>query len=112
MANEIVALEQTGAEIGVLFLFPVAAPHTIGGANVVPTPSAGLPAVAVAALAGAELAALDAGTLAFTVHTFSRQGIAGAPLLAKVQALYALRLAEFTADYAARYALAGNRYNA
>jgi hypothetical protein len=112
MANEIVALEQNGDDIGVLFLFPIGVPKQIAGANVVPTPSTNLPAVASAVLTAPEKAQLDAGTLAFTTMSFKRNGIAGAALLAHVQSVYADALTEFTANYNTRYSLAGNRYSA
>lgn len=108
MANEIVALENNNGEQGVLFLFPVTNPK----AGIVPTPSASLPLIAAAVLSAGEKANLDAGTWAFEVNSFLRQGIAGGALLAKVQQFYASRLAVFNADYTQRYALAGNRYDA
>ena len=112
MANEIVALEEQNGEIGALFLIPITTPKQVGGVNVVPTPSAGLPAIAAAVLTQGEKDALDAGTSLFVTRSFLRQGIAGAALLAKVQADYALAAAAENAAYNARYALAGNRYNA
>jgi len=112
MANEIVALEQNGDEINALFLFPIAVPKQVGGTNVVPTPSTTLPAIAAAVLTAPEKAELDAGTLAFGIASFKRSGIAAGALLARVQAVYAAALTEFTATYSTRYGLAGNRYSA
>lgn len=112
MAQEIVALEENGGEISALFLIPITTPKQVGGVNVIPTPSAGLPAIAAAVLTQGEKDALDAGTSLFEIRSFRRQGISGAALLAKVQAVYALAAAEANAAYNTRYALAGSRYDA
>lgn len=109
MANEIVALTREGGEQGALFLFTLT-PVVINGVTMVATPSAGLPPVAAAALTTQEKADLDAGTKAFEVHSFTWGGAGG--LLARVQDIYAKQAARFAADYAMRYDIAGNRYNA
>jgi hypothetical protein len=116
MANEITVLEGNGAEVySMLFLYPIAAPKAINGTgvNVVPTPSSGLPYVATVKLSQAEKDALDAGTSAFEVTTFSRiAGMTTPQLIGLAQALYAARLAEFTARYTERYRYVGVRLNA
>ena len=119
MADEILALERNGSRQTVLFLYPIAVPVVIGGSNVVPTPAtnadatSALPAVAEAILTAQEKIDLDAGTLAYEVTSFSPQpGITGPQILAKVQAQYALLLAEFNTQYAARWEFSGQRFNA
>lgn len=123
MADEILALENSGDRQNVLFLFPIAVPVLIGGSNVVPTPATGLdelgnpinllPDVADAVLTAPEKAELDAGTLAYAVTSFRPpSGVTGAQILAKVQARYMIMLDDFNTDYDARYEFAGQRFNA
>ena len=118
MANEILALEKRGARQHVLFLFPVAAPIQIGGVNVVPTPATRdavsvLPPIAETIFTAQEKTDLDNGDLVFESISFRPvDGMTGPQVLAKVQALYATRLARFNATYADRYGFAGNRYDA
>lgn len=113
MANEITALEKSpDGTIAILFLYPIATPKVVGGQNVIPTPSAGLPPIAAAVLTAPEKAALDDGTSAFEVVSFQHQGIAGAVLLAKVRSLYASRLSAAATRYATQYQFAGSRFDA
>jgi hypothetical protein len=119
MADEILVLERSNERQSVFFLFPIAAPVQVSGANVVPTPATDelganvLPAIAEAVLTAQEKTDLDAGTLAYATTSFRPPpGATGGDILAKVQARYAVMLAEFNSDYAARYEFAGGRFNA
>lgn len=114
MANEIIVMEQDGQGTFLLcFLYTITTPKQIAGTNIVVTPSSQLPAIAAAVTSAGEKTALDNGTGAFEITSFRRDpALSGAELLAKVQAVYALRKAEFDARYSAQYEFAGNRYNA
>jgi hypothetical protein len=114
MANEIVVLEQTrDAVFTCVFKYPFATPTQYTGGdgvarNVVPTPSAGLPALAAIVFTSAERAACDAGTLVFEVVAFTADpGLTTAQLTARVKQFYASKLADATAGYLARYAHVG-----
>ena len=114
MANEIIVMEQDNqGNFSLCFLYPIATPKQVNGTNIIVTPSSELPAIAAAVTTVGEKTALDNGTGAFQITSFKRDPtLTGPALLAKVQAVYALRKSEFDARYAAQYELAGNRYNA
>lgn len=114
MANEITVLERTGRRtLRALFLYPIPTPKQVGGQNVVPTPSAGLPDIAQAVLAQAEKDALDAGTAAWDAVTFHpAANQTNQERLAALRRIYASRQADFDADYQRRYQFAGLRFDA
>lgn len=115
MANEITALTGDGrGGYSMLLLFPITTPAQFGtpAQNVVPTPSAALPPHADAILDATEKAALDAGTLAFRVVAFEKQGITGAALVTRVRQLYAAEQAAFNAWYQETFRHLGTRINA
>ncbi len=114
MADEILVLEGDRHErYQVLVLFPVATPAQAGGANVVPTPAAGLPAPVAALLTATERSALDNGTLAYRMVRISKDaGLSNAQLAARLQTVYAAQLADFNAEYATRYAHIDTRVSA
>lgn len=111
MANEITVIEQAGADLALVFLYPIATPLQVGGANVVPTPSVGLPALAAVVFQSAEKAALDAGTAAFEVVSLTPDpALSPAQLLARAKVIYAAALAAFTSAYQLRYRWSGQRF--
>jgi hypothetical protein len=111
MANEITVLEGDGEKsYTLLFLFPVAAPVQVAGANVVPTPSSALPEMAAAILTSGEKAALDAGTSMFSVVPFSpASGLTNPQLQTRVKAIYAEQQTEKNRWYQQAYKYAGTR---
>lgn len=114
MAQEICVLSSDGSsEYTLLFLFPIAAPKTAGGSNVVPTPSTTLPDIAAACLTSQEKTALDAGTSAFRLQTMRKDPAFTTPqLTARIKAIYAAALTEFNRWYADTYAFVGTRIDA
>lgn len=115
MANEIAVLDRDPNEgrARVLFLYLIASPKQVNGANVVPTPSANLPDLAKIVLLQAEKDALDAGTSAFGVHTFpvptTTTNQEAATFLKTKWAIYD---ADFQTQYTARYSRTGTRISA
>jgi hypothetical protein len=114
MADEILVLEGDRRErYRTLMLFPIATPAQAGGSNVVPTPSAELDAATAALLTAPELAGLDGGTLAYRMVAMRRApGLTAAQLATELRRVYAEQLADFTAEYATRYAHIGTRVSA
>jgi len=131
VANEITVLSQSSevvgtnpddtdrvvTRIGLLFLYPVASPIQVGGTNVVPTPSNGLPEIGGRVLDQSEKDALDAGTWAFEVVSYTvrpeDQSMTNAQHLARAQEIYASRLATWLAAYDERWGgRVGSRFNA
>lgn len=114
MANEIIVMDSDDQGLFLLcFLYPIAVPKQINGSNIVVSPSNSLPPIAAAVTSAGEKTTLDSGQGAFEVISFRRDpALFGASLLAKVQAIYALRKQEFDARYAAQYEFAGSRFNA
>lgn len=124
MADEILVLEggivDRRRQYQVLYLIPIPAPtpHPNGG-NVVPTPAVD-PALTpdgatpgYAFLTAGEIAALNAGTMAWVVDTVTRDPqLSAAQTTALLQDRYAAAKAKFDAEYAVRYAFIGLRRNA
>lgn len=111
MANEICVLESPEPNrYTVVYLFPITTPVQVGGTNIIPTPTSGLPPLGVQALTTIEKAGLDAGTLAFEIDTVTREaGQTPAQLQLEVQTRYAVALARFNGDYARQYQRSGLR---
>jgi hypothetical protein len=124
MADEILVLEGDPSErYRLLMLFPLdgqggnPSPVQAGGSNVVPTavPRAdgSNPDWPFSLLTAAELFGLDGGTLAYRVVRMRKEpGLTNSQLIARVQAIYAERHADFNAEYSARYQYIGTRVDA
>lgn len=122
MANEITVLESYdgGSNYNVLFIYPIATPVQIGNVNVIPTPSTSLPSgAATQVLTNTEKNALDAGTTAFEVVQFQKDGTATpAQMLTRVKEIYGIKKTNYLAAYDAKYkvqlnggtATVGSRY--
>ena len=116
MAGEINVAGTRGKVFDLVFLYPIAVPIVDkDAANVVPTPSAGLPAVVAAELT-TEIAELDAGTMYWRRESFmADEGMTDPEILAKVQEMYAEREASYLAKYTEQYehaARVGLRFDA
>lgn len=114
MANEITALDGDGANrFRLLLLFPIAAPVEVGGSNVVQQPSAELPPLALAAIDGAEVTAIDDGTLGWRIIDFVKPPTLTNPqLIVEAQRIHAAQKLDHDAIYAQKYRHAGQRFNA
>lgn len=125
MANEIRVIEGDGQpdtasppRYDLLFLYTItgvkqAGPPGGSNVNVVPTPSAGVPAAAKALLTAGEITALDGGTLAWERVTFTRDTALSNPqLIAAVQTMYTSRKTDFQRRYDSRYFYANVRVDA
>jgi hypothetical protein len=106
MANEITVVGVNGRKVSVLFLFPIATPATDYNSNpVVPTPATSLSSEIQSLLDTAEITALNNGTMYAQINSdiSAPAGLSQAQVLAKARAHYARKLAEFQAEYAAKY---------
>ena len=114
MADEMLVLEgNRQGRYQVLMLFPVATPTRAGGSNVVPTPTAALPAEVAALLTPAERSGLDGGALAYRIVAMKKAaGITPAQLATELRRVYAQQLTDFNAEYATRYAHIATRVSA
>ena len=114
MADEMLMLEGNRQErYQVLTLFPVATPAQAGGANVVPTPTAALPAEVAALITAAEQSGLDGGTLAYRVVAMKKAaGLTAAQLATELRRVYAQQLTDFNAENATRDAHIDTRVSA
>ena len=117
MANEITVANVTNNKFDLVFLFPIITPiQDIDAANVVPTPSASLPATVLSRLSGGEITALDDGTAMWERQNFTApEGMLPAEILAKVQEMYALRRDVVQGEYATKHVFAvrvGERFDA
>jgi hypothetical protein len=115
MANEIAILDRDKASgtIRALFLYPVTTPVQVGGANVVPTPSAGLPALGSLVLTTQERAALDNGTLVFELVSFAfNPDITPAQAATALKARWVTAQAAAAANYGVTYQFIGTRLTA
>lgn len=114
MADIIIGYGGSDNEFSVVFLYPISTPKQLPGTsvNVVPTPSSSMPADHRIFLDSAEIAALDAGTLAFDIITFTRNTQrSNADIIADLKTKYDAALAAKAAWYTERYRFAGTRLN-
>lgn len=113
MANEIVVLDKVGDGYQLLFLYVIATPKQIAGANIAPTPSSQLPFIGAAVLNPPEKVALDAGTSAFEIITFIARNMSDADVQARARELYTKAKGAFLIRYREQFhALVGTRINA
>ena len=115
MANELAILEGDGkSRYGVLFYFPI--PDnirvTVGGSNVVVTPSSELSEIAALVVTQAEKVELDLGKAVFRVHHYSLgPAMTDAEFIDKMRLDYAAEETEVLARYQDAYRYVGERHD-
>ena len=121
MADEILVLEgDRQGRYQLLMLFPIdglggnPSPTQAGGSNVVPSAAPrenGVdPDWPFSLLSGAEIAALDGGTLAYRMVRLRKEPeLTNPQLVARAQAIYAQQQADFNSEYRTRYLHIGAR---
>jgi hypothetical protein len=120
MADEIMVLDgirEAPPDVPLLFIYPITTPlKDKDNANVVPTPSANLPALAAAAATQGEKDALDAGTHMFvTKNVKFIKSLTVEEMKARAKEVYAGHLAKALADYTKKYewhVYVGTRFDA
>jgi len=135
MANEITAVtghrdpDSGNVKWSLFLLFPVdtgvggwRTPAQVGGANVVPTPAnegadpanpSLLPDIVDAVITAGERSALNDGTAVYRLVQFQRpDGMTGAELATRAQAMYAAMQTTVQAEYDTRYEFSGSRIDA
>lgn len=110
MADIIIGYGNGDREYTAVFLYPIATPKQINSANVVPNPSSSLSEDLKALLVPAEITALDNGTSAFDVISFTRaQQHSNAEITDHLKAKYDIMKTEKARWYQETYRFAGSR---